>query len=57
VPPLIIIAGPNGAGKPTFASEYLSPEEVRFEFVNADEITRGSAQESRFSKPLGHRRR
>lgn len=36
-----MIAGPNGAGKTTFAGEYLSLE--GFEFVNADEIARGSA--------------
>jgi predicted ABC-type ATPase len=46
VPDLIIIAGPNGAGKTTFAREYLSKEELRFEFVNADEIARGLALES-----------
>jgi predicted ABC-type ATPase len=40
VPSLIIIAGPNGAGKTTFAREYLSKDELRFEFVNADEIAR-----------------
>jgi predicted ABC-type ATPase len=39
VPTAIIIAGPNGAGKTTFASEYLSTD-IRFEFVNADEIAR-----------------
>ncbi|MGE0753120.1 MAG: zeta toxin family protein [Variibacter sp.] len=40
MPSLIIIAGPNGAGKTTLANEYLSAEERRFEFVNADEIAR-----------------
>jgi predicted ABC-type ATPase len=45
VPNLIIIAGPNGAGKTTFAKEYLSAGEVRFEFVNADEISRALALE------------
>jgi predicted ABC-type ATPase len=39
VPELIIIAGPNGAGKTTFAKDLLASE-VRFEFVNADEIMR-----------------
>lgn len=38
MPTLIIIAGPNGAGKMTFAREYLAAEERRFQFVNADEI-------------------
>jgi predicted ABC-type ATPase len=45
VPDLIIIAGPNGAGKTTFAREYLSADEMRFEFVNADEIARTSVLE------------
>jgi len=40
VPDIIIIAGPNGAGKTSFAREYLSKDELRFEFVNADEIAR-----------------
>jgi predicted ABC-type ATPase len=42
---LIIIAGANGAGKTTFANEYLSVEERRFEFVNADEIARSLGHE------------
>jgi hypothetical protein len=42
VPTAIIIAGPNGAGKTTFADRYLLIDERRFEFVNADEIARGS---------------
>jgi len=45
VPDLIIIAGPNGAGKTSFAKEYLSAGEARFEFVNADEISRALALE------------
>ncbi len=45
MPDLIIIAGPNGSGKTTFAREYLSAEEMRFEFVNADEIARTSVLE------------
>jgi predicted ABC-type ATPase len=39
LPDLLIIAGPNGAGKTTFAREYLGTE-LRYEFVNADEIAR-----------------
>jgi predicted ABC-type ATPase len=46
VPDLIIIAGPNGAGKTTFAKEFLSKNELRFVFVNADEIARILALES-----------
>ncbi len=42
MPRLIIIAGPKGAGKTTFASECLSIEEKGFEFVNADEIARAA---------------
>lgn len=41
MPTVVIIAGPNGAGKTTFGDEYLSTEERKFEFVNADEIARG----------------
>ena len=33
---LIIIAGPNGSGKTTFARSFL--QEKKFEFLNADEI-------------------
>lgn len=46
MPDLIIIAGPNGAGKTTFAREYLSADEMRFVFVNADEIARLSVLET-----------
>ena len=45
MPRLVIIAGPNGAGKTTFAKEYLSSFGARFEFVNADEISRALALE------------
>jgi predicted ABC-type ATPase len=41
MPQIVIIAGPNGAGKTSFAKEYLS-DEIRFTFVNADEIARTS---------------
>lgn len=41
MPNVIFIAGPNGAGKTTFSDEYLSAEERKFEFVNADEMARG----------------
>jgi predicted ABC-type ATPase len=50
VPYVIIIAGANGAGKTTFASEYLPAEPAQFVFVNADEIAREVA-----SKSLGQR--
>lgn len=38
---VIIIAGPNGAGKPTFATEFLSNEADCPNFVNADLIADG----------------
>jgi predicted ABC-type ATPase len=41
LPDLIVIAGPNGAGKNTFARAYLTAGERCVEFVNADEIARG----------------
>lgn len=37
---LIILAGPSGAGKTGFASEYLPSTENELKFVNADEIAR-----------------
>ena len=45
-PQIYIIAGPNGSGKTTFASKFLSKYADRPEFINADEIARGL---SRFS--------
>lgn len=45
MPQLIIFAGPNGAGKTSFAREYLK-EDMRFAFVNADEIARKFALEA-----------
>jgi len=42
---LIIVAGPNGSGKTTFAKSFLS--EKKFKFLNADEI----AREAGGSKP------
>ena len=38
-PKLFLIGGPNGAGKPTFAHEFLA-ENPDFIFLNADEIAR-----------------
>jgi predicted ABC-type ATPase len=35
---IIIIAGPNGAGKTTFTNEFLSGDQSRLPFVNADII-------------------
>jgi len=40
---IIIIAGPNGAGKPTFANEFLPKEANCRTFVNADLIAAGFA--------------
>jgi predicted ABC-type ATPase len=40
-PTIYIIAGCNGAGKTTFAKEFLSHEVKCLRFYNADEIARG----------------
>ena len=39
---MILIAGPNGSGKTTFAREFLPKEGLVVEFVNADLIATGS---------------
>jgi predicted ABC-type ATPase len=41
MPKVIIIAGPNGVGKTTFAREYLPHEAATLQFVNADLIAAG----------------
>jgi predicted ABC-type ATPase len=41
MPRVIIIAGPNGVGKTTFAKEFLPNEAQTFQFVNADLIAAG----------------
>jgi len=38
---IIIIAGPNGAGKPTFARSFLPAEAQCPRFINADLIAAG----------------
>src|SRR6266550_2569744 len=40
-PTIYLIAGCNGAGKTTFAKEFLPKEVKRLRFLNADEIARG----------------
>jgi predicted ABC-type ATPase len=40
-PTIYLIAGCNGAGKTTFAKEFLSKEVKCLRFLNADEIARG----------------
>jgi predicted ABC-type ATPase len=57
VPDLTIIAGPNGAGRTTFAREYLSAGEMRFVFVNADEIARILMLETGTEEKMNQRRR
>jgi predicted ABC-type ATPase len=57
VPDLTIIAGPNGAGRTTFAREYLSADEMRFVFVNADEIARILMLETGTEEKMNQRRR
>lgn len=41
VPTIYLIAGCNGAGKTTFAREYLPHEVKCLRFLNADELARG----------------
>lgn len=41
MPKVIIIAGPNGVGKTTFAKEFLPNEAGTLQFVNADMIAAG----------------
>lgn len=40
-PTIYLIAGCNGAGKTTFAMEFLPKEVKCLRFLNADEIARG----------------
>jgi predicted ABC-type ATPase len=40
-PAIYVIAGCNGAGKTTFAKEFLPHEVKCLRFYNADEIARG----------------
>jgi predicted ABC-type ATPase len=40
-PTIYLIAGSNGAGKTTFAIEFLRKRAARIRFLNADEIARG----------------
>lgn len=40
-PTIYVIAGCNGAGKTTFAKEFLPKEVKCLRFLNADEIARG----------------
>ncbi|MDR2512389.1 MAG: zeta toxin family protein [Puniceicoccales bacterium] len=41
MPLCIVIGGPNGSGKTTFAREYLPLEAGVLRFINTDEIARG----------------
>jgi predicted ABC-type ATPase len=38
---IVILAGPNGAGRTTFARDFLSAEDLTPNFMNADLIARG----------------
>lgn len=44
---LLIIAGPNGSGKTTFARAFIS--EKGYQFLNADEINKELLQEKKAS--------
>ena len=44
---LLIIGGPNGSGKTTFAKVFL--KEKKFEFLNADEIAKENGTKTNFS--------
>jgi len=47
---LIIIAGPNGSGKTTFARSFLT--EKKFEFLNADDINSELIKENKKSNSI-----
>jgi len=49
LPDAILIAGANGAGKTTFARQFLQVLHPRGTFLNADEIQR---EDARFSHPF-----
>lgn len=49
MPHAILIGGTNGAGKTTFAREFLRPRHLGMHFLNADEIQQES---SRFVHPV-----
>lgn len=40
---ILMIAGPNGAGKMTLALELIKSQQTFYEFINADEIPKGLA--------------
>jgi predicted ABC-type ATPase len=42
MPSLYVIAGPNGAGKTTFIKRFAPRELALLDFINADEIARGT---------------
>ena len=50
---IIIIAGPNGASKTTFARDFLPAEAQTLRFINADLIAAGLANfHDRYSKAV-----
>lgn len=42
IPELVILAGPNGVGKTTFAQSNLNPFVEQGAFLNADDMARDS---------------
>jgi predicted ABC-type ATPase len=54
-PTIYLIAGCNGAGKTTFAQEFLPKEVKCLRFLNADEIARGLSLRPERGVPKGAR--
>ena len=53
-PTIYLIAGCNGAGKTTFAKEFLPKEVKCLRFLNADEIARGLSPFDPGARAIAH---